>query len=591
MLERSKDEGHLIEVRRAAELWLSDASAILQKGKGLDLYGVGSAEQAAGIKDAQSLGESFLTAVAGLQRHHLQLVEAGASPALVQSIFSTVPPRLLPASLIAEVRAFEDIEALLSDEADKVAAAKAEAKKAAADVLTLATGALEDALLVASLTVSAAHLVAVLPDSGSTALVADLLRSASKTSGEVARRDRGPLWAQGVSPDEDPVLARYMEQERVRQLGRLGKVLSTATGAVLEAFNPVAATILGAKGTFEQLRATAERYASLEDDKALWVAAKKEGHSLAGSFSQSVDHHQRVAIEEAAKALLTMLDTIGRGSEVVGLAVPPALVLGKAAELSAKVGKAITQVAVKAEEWGRAAEVDRLIAKAREGDAMARIELFRKSGRHAKALVALKATQGDAFALAYVADRSLKEDDITSSSFSIIRHYLLAVDQDDDEPETVARTKARLKKKAKKKLAVLSPLVEGLSKALSASFASPVPPDQLIPPEYLDDQVMAENVDHLLEVLEHQRQALETATGEEAEELVDDLDLVSENLKDVMNELLEGLGPLGALQRSLDDHLSDSDRLNKSIAVARDQLGTMCRERAEAARRIQVALR
>ncbi|MFT4979821.1 MAG: hypothetical protein ACI8S6_005733, partial [Myxococcota bacterium] len=241
------------------------------------------------------------------------------------------------------------------------------------------------------------------------------------------------------NPAEDPVLQKLQDKQRLDALSGL----VTAGLDITRHIVPLVALPWLGKGFIESTVEAATRVYRARTDTKLKALARMAGSELAAPLQESVDQEWRLAEKHGFDATAS---AAWIASSV--LSAGPTAALSFAIAVTTKTTGIAYDVVTSARDWKLARKANDLLERARAGDPRAKTELLKNHGRYAKGLLALRAQEGDAFALQYVATRGLEESDIHSSSFEIITRYLLkAAEQSEaDHLETFSDWLAARKK-------------------------------------------------------------------------------------------------------------------------------------------------
>jgi hypothetical protein len=219
------------------------------------------------------------------------------------------------------------------------------------------------------------------------------------------------------NPDDDPVLQKLQDKQKLDALnGLVSSGLDIARHIV-----PIVGLPRLGKGFLESVVHAAARTYRAQADAKLKALARMEGSELAGALEESLQNEWRLAADYGFSA------TASAGWIASSLlSAEPTQALSFAVAVTTKTVSFAHNVVTSARDWKLAKKANTLLERARAGDARAKSELLKNHGRYAKGLLALKAQQGDAFALEYASSRGLSESDINASSFEIITRYLLS---------------------------------------------------------------------------------------------------------------------------------------------------------------------
>lgn len=332
-----------------------------------------------------------------------------------------VPNHWRPASFVAEVAAFEELSTLFAAEA-KAKAAKPEVESS--------TGAMLAGL-------AARYGLSFEP-----------------------RQQRALLDLVGVANYEldpsDKVQQRMHDEALLVAMGRV--VQSGVTGLALfsEFFSELSAGI----SLTESVVGAAKRYSTARADGALVETSRRRDDGYENALLQA----QRREYQLMAKHIG---DTIANGLGVASLAAsahPPAAVVLKWVKYGVKGANIVGH---KVYDWKLAGQAKALLARATSGDAAAKVELFKYSTKYAKGLLALGALRGNSTALEFVASRGLSEAELATSSFTVIRAFLLEAALEEDEQQTFGELYDSVKGK------VVNKVGPALSAAASAVASVP----------------------------------------------------------------------------------------------------------------------
>lgn len=223
------------------------------------------------------------------------------------------------------------------------------------------------------------------------------------------------------NPENDPVLQKLQDKQKLDALnGLVSSGLSIAKHIV-----PIVGLPRLGKNFLESVTHAAARTYRARTDAKLKVLARMEGSEMAGALQESLEHEWRLAEKYGFSATM---NASWIANSVLQLA-DPSQTLSFSLAVSTKTASFAHDVVTSARDWKLAKKANTLLEQARKGDPRAKTELLKNHGRYAKGLLALKAQQGDAFALEYTASRGLTESDISGSSFEIITRYLLSESQ------------------------------------------------------------------------------------------------------------------------------------------------------------------
>ena len=225
------------------------------------------------------------------------------------------------------------------------------------------------------------------------------------------------------NPEEDPIVQKMQDKKKVQALVSLGK-----TGAnIAKSYLPLLGDAMAIQRFVESVAETAARMFKARYDKKLEAAALKVGDVLAGAMRESVSNE------------LALLKKYGLNAGLSAIALSKTLFAlgpGPVIQFAIDTTKMADKVVGELLNWKKAAKIAKMVERANTGDPDAKIELVRNHAQYAKGLLALKAQQGDPFAMMYVKSRGLEESDINASSHDIITHYLMQEGKQSGKYET-----------------------------------------------------------------------------------------------------------------------------------------------------------
>jgi hypothetical protein len=225
-------------------------------------------------------------------------------------------------------------------------------------------------------------------------------------------------------------------------MARLVQTGVTGLGTFLPFYDDLSAAI----GLTEHIVGAAKRYSMATGDAAL----ASESRARDDGFENALLQSQRREYQLMAKHIG---DSIVAGLGVAALATaahPPAAFVLKAVKYSLKGANVLGHQVY---DWSIASKAKTLLTQAMgkgPNAAAAQVELFQYSTKYAKGLLALGATRGDSTAMQYVASRGLTDADVQSSSFTVIRAFLLEAAEERDEQQTFGEVYASVRATAGK---------------------------------------------------------------------------------------------------------------------------------------------
>jgi len=383
-----------------------------------------------------------------LDAHASEMIQAGATASELASVFERVPNGLRPAAYRKEVGAVDE----LMRRFDLLEAEKAQDKRDQVLIRTATETTPEEHLRkiremlseLDKLRQDAKYLP--LQGAGKLSAASDWLNvigildadsTDAKTLGAIStflwqlNTGLGAMGAVGdaaaalsaKNADGDPVLQKLQDKQRLDAISGL----VTAGLDVTRHIVPLVALPWLGKGFVDNVVKAAARTYRAQVDSKLKALARLEGSELAGPLEESMGHEWRLAekygFSAASSAAWIAAVVLGMG---------PSASISFAIAVTAKSTGIAHDLLTSTHDWKLARKANALLERARAGDPRAKSELLKNHGRYAKGLLALKAQEGDPFAMQYVASRGLEESDIRASSFDIITRYLLSMSEQSD---------------------------------------------------------------------------------------------------------------------------------------------------------------
>ncbi|MFT5681783.1 MAG: hypothetical protein ACI8RZ_002695 [Myxococcota bacterium] len=411
-------------------------SAVFEKLRGMDLF---SSTDMSAVRAA--VGPAIDKIEAELEKQAYQMIQAGATNEELARVFERIPNGLRPASYREEVGAvntlmqrFDEIEALKTQE-DRdeylIKTARQTSKEEMFDQVKTLLKELDtrrEDFGYAGTQIAAEGgrvktwmtMLGVL-DSASTSQkeLSSILAALWQVNRGIAAVGAGIKAGKALTAENeeaDPVLQKIQDLEKLEALNGL----ANSGIDIARQFVPILLTGKLGKGFIEDVVQCASRTFKASYDSKLKAIAKVHGSFLAGPLEESLGNElklaERYGFNAGVKAVAIAAQIMKMGPQAA-----MGFVVSVSAWSTGKVHGMIHNVV----DWKQASKANKLLERAKAGDAKAKSLLLKHHAKFAKGVLALKAQEGDPFAMQYVASRGLSDDDIRKSSLDIITRYLL----------------------------------------------------------------------------------------------------------------------------------------------------------------------
>ena len=452
-IEDASDVQAEVERQRGVHALVVDGQAVVRSHgeifealRGRDLF---DSRDADAVREA--VGPAAAKIGAELDKLAHEMIQAGATAEELASVFERVPNGLRPAAYREEtaavdtlMRRFDELETLKTqkDRDDYlVATAKKttpqEMKEKIKTILTELDTRRGDAQWASSATATVGKADGWLQMLGITdkdnpgeeklSAVLGVLKQANFNMSIVGAGVSAGKAFTAENPDEDPILQKIQDQDKLKALNGL----ANAGIDIARQFVPILLTGKFGKGFIEDVVHSAARIYKASYDSKLQAIAKVHGSPLAGPLEESMNNELTLAEKYGFNA---GLKAAAIATSVLNLT--PATAVSFAVTLSTwTVGKS-HNLLHSVRDWKEASKAKALLERVRAGDPKAKSTLLKHHAHYAKGMLALKAQEGDAFAMQYIGSRGLEEDEIRKSSLDIITRYLLQQSEQSSNPET-----------------------------------------------------------------------------------------------------------------------------------------------------------
>ena len=220
--------------------------------------------------------------------------------------------------------------------------------------------------------------------------------------------------------------------ECLREIGKLGSNVAGQIVAMAWKQIPgldVATNTVEAQLAFMNM---AEKLMAAMEDSDIQQEAGDEKHRLEPALGQMANRGKHLAARAGTDGAIASLNAAAGVLNLTGIGAKVGVAM-KGVATVASVGKSAGVIIVDKSE---AQTAKNLLDQAQAGNGDARKELFRHHPRYAKGILAVMASEGDAFAIRCLNNHNLTEDMIRKSSPTIIKRYLLKRFGETDEGGT-----------------------------------------------------------------------------------------------------------------------------------------------------------